>query len=168
MAARAPSPAARGLRSADRNSRPRPAPPAGAALAAAAAAAAGGGRREGPAEGLADPSRRPCRRRGPITGLHTPADGELTTSQGTAPAYDSPWYPGSLLARHSRGDQRVSGIPETEAAIVGQATQRTSHAAHPKAGQDMKSSSLSHQAFCLPHPTLRTSRPVSSSYTQRN
>lgn len=109
MAARAPSPAARGLRSADRNSRPRPAPPAGAALAAAAAAAAGGGRREGPAEGLADPSRRPCRRRGPITGLHTPADGELTTSQGTAPAYDSPWYPGSLLARHSRGDQRVSG-----------------------------------------------------------
>ncbi|XP_017922172.1 PREDICTED: translation initiation factor IF-2-like [Capra hircus] len=136
---------------------PRPRPPA-----------AGGGRREGPAEGLADPSRRPCRRRGPITGLHTPADGELTTSQGTAPAYDSPWYSGSLLARHSRGDQRVSGIPETEAAIVGQATQRTSHAAHPKAGQDMKSSSLSHQAFCLPHPTLRTSRPVSSSYTQRN
>ena len=70
MAARAPSPAARWLRSADRNSRPRPAPPAGAALAAAAAAAAGGskwqagggrreaggGRREGPAEGLADTS----------------------------------------------------------------------------------------------------------------
>lgn len=56
MAARAPSPAARGLRSADRNSRPRPAPPAGAALAVAAATAAGGGRREGPAEGLADPS----------------------------------------------------------------------------------------------------------------
>ncbi|KAM7230316.1 hypothetical protein CapIbe_019033 [Capra ibex] len=90
----------------------------------------------------------------------SPAAGQLlpTTPRGTL----------DPCSRDSRGDQRVSGIPETEAAIVGQATQRTSHAAHPKAGQDMKSSSLSHQAFCLPHPTLRTSRPVSSSYTQRN
>lgn len=47
----APSPAARGLRSANRNSRPRPAPPRGAALASALAAAAGGGRREAGAGG---------------------------------------------------------------------------------------------------------------------
>lgn len=85
------------------------------------------------------------------------------TSVSSAPVRPWPSHLTSLSLAFSS-----AGIPETEAAIVGQATQRTSHAAHPKAGQDMKSSSLSHQAFCLPHPTLRTSRPVSSSYTQRN
>lgn len=77
-----PSPPRAGCAQRTEIAAPALAPPAGAALAAAAAAAAGGGRREA-RRGARVPPRRPCRRRGPITGLHTP-DGELTTSQDSS------------------------------------------------------------------------------------
>lgn len=82
----APSPAARGLRSAARNSSPRPAQPRRARLGLGRRC----GRRKGPARGSAvSPGASRCPGPGgrPITGLHTPTDGELTTSQLTPLPY---------------------------------------------------------------------------------